>query len=93
MREKVAFQTNVPVTVALAYADGVQVEGRFRDQIMYTPADERVMYVPPGFRTAAQRPSPVVGSRATSMRRPAFVKPFFGSCQPYIRLPTNGRHI
>jgi hypothetical protein len=26
MREKVAFQTNVPVTVALAYADGVQVE-------------------------------------------------------------------
>ena len=49
MREKVAFQTNVPVTVALAYADGVRVEGRFRDQIMYTPADERVMYVPPGF--------------------------------------------
>jgi hypothetical protein len=26
MREKVAFQTNVPVTVALAYADGVHVE-------------------------------------------------------------------
>src|SRR5215469_10404616 len=51
MREKVAFQTNVPVTVALAYADGVQVEGRFGDQIMYTLADERVMYVPPVVRT------------------------------------------
>ena len=51
MREKIAFQTNVPVTVALAYADGVQVEGRFGDQIMYTLADERVMYVPPVVRT------------------------------------------
>jgi hypothetical protein len=46
MRERIAFQTNVPVTVALAYADGLQVEGRFGDQIMYTLADERVMYVP-----------------------------------------------
>jgi hypothetical protein len=43
MRERIAFQTNVPVTVALAYADGLQVEGRFGDQIMYTLADERVM--------------------------------------------------
>ena len=46
MRERIAFQTNVPVTVALAYADGLQVEGQFGDQIMYTLADERVMYVP-----------------------------------------------
>jgi hypothetical protein len=46
MRDRIAFQTNVPVTVALAYADGLQVEGRFGDQIMYTLADERVMYVP-----------------------------------------------
>lgn len=50
MREKIAFQTNAPVTVALAYADGLQVEGRFGDQIMYTLADERVMYVPPVVR-------------------------------------------
>src|SRR5215472_10131367 len=51
MRERIAFQTNVPVTVALAYADGLQVEGRFGDQILYTLADERVMYVPPMVRT------------------------------------------
>src|SRR5215467_744342 len=51
MREKIAFQTNVPVTVALAYADGVQVEGRFGDQIMHTLADERIMYVPPVVRS------------------------------------------
>lgn len=50
MRERIAFQTNVPMTVALAYADGLQVEGRFGDQIMYTLADERVMYVPPAVR-------------------------------------------
>src|SRR5215471_9225883 len=51
MRERIAFQTNVPVTVALAYADGLQVEGRFGDQILYTLADERVMYVPPLVRS------------------------------------------
>jgi hypothetical protein len=44
MRERIAFQkTKVPVTVALAYADGSQVAGRFGDQIMYTLADEHVM--------------------------------------------------
>ena len=51
MREKIAFQTNVPVSVALAYPDGIQVEGRFGDQIMYTLADERIMYVPLVVRT------------------------------------------
>ena len=51
MRERIAFQTNVPVTVALAYADGLHVEGLFGDQIMYTLADERVMYVPPVVRS------------------------------------------
>ena len=51
MRERIAFHTNVPVTVALAYADGLPVEGRFGDQILYTLADERVMYVPPVVRS------------------------------------------
>ncbi len=27
MKERVAFQTNVPVTVAPVYPDGIQVEG------------------------------------------------------------------
>jgi hypothetical protein len=47
MKEKVAFQTNVPVTAALAYPDGMKVEGRYGDQVMYTLTDDRVMYVPP----------------------------------------------
>jgi hypothetical protein len=41
------FQTNVPVTAALAYPDGMKVEGRYGDQVMYSLTDDRVMYVPP----------------------------------------------
>jgi hypothetical protein len=47
MKEKVVFQTNVPVTAALAYPDGMKVEGRYGDQVMYSLTDDRVMYVPP----------------------------------------------
>jgi len=47
MKEKVMFQTNVPVIAALAYPDGLKVEGRYGDQVMYSLTDERVMYVPP----------------------------------------------
>ena len=47
MKDRVVFQTNVPVTAALAYPDGIKVEGRFCDQVMYSLSDERVMYVPP----------------------------------------------
>ncbi len=50
MKERVVFQTNVPVTAALAYADGIKVEGRYGDQVMYSLSDERVMYVPPDVR-------------------------------------------
>jgi hypothetical protein len=50
MKERVVFQINVPVTAALAYADGIKVEGRYGDQVMYSLSDERVMYVPPAIR-------------------------------------------
>ena len=50
MKERVVFQINVPVTAALAYADGLKVEGRYGDQVMYSLSDERVMYVPPAVR-------------------------------------------
>jgi hypothetical protein len=50
MKERIVFQTNVPVTVALAYPDGMKVEGRYGDQVMYSLSDERVMYVPPAVR-------------------------------------------
>lgn len=37
----------MPVTAAVAYADGLKVAGRLGDQVMYSLSDERVMYVPP----------------------------------------------
>jgi hypothetical protein len=39
--------TKLPVTATLAYADGLKVQGRFGDQVMYSLTDGRVMYVPP----------------------------------------------
>ena len=47
MKERVVFEANVPVTGTLAYADGLKVQGRFGDQVMYSLTDGRVMYVPP----------------------------------------------
>ena len=47
MKERVVFEANVPVTATLAYADGLNVQGRFGDQVMYSLTDGRVMYVPP----------------------------------------------
>ena len=46
MKERVVFEANVPVTAKLAYADGLKVQGRFGDQVMYSLTDGRVMYVP-----------------------------------------------
>src|SRR5450755_3142579 len=50
MKERVVFEANVPVTATLAYADGLKVQGRFGDQVMYSLTDGRVMYVPPVVR-------------------------------------------
>jgi hypothetical protein len=47
MKERVGFEANVPMTAALAYADGLKVQGRFGDEVMYSLTDGRVMYVPP----------------------------------------------
>ena len=47
MSEKVQFQTNVPINIALKYNDGKEVTGQYGDQVLYTLTDGRVMYVPP----------------------------------------------
>ena len=47
MKERVVFEANVPVTATLAYADGLKVQGRFGDQVIYSLTDGRVVYVPP----------------------------------------------
>ena len=43
--EKVQFQPNVPVQVALKYPVGKIVSGNFGEQIYYTTADNRAMYL------------------------------------------------
>jgi len=50
MKKRVVFEANVPVTATLAYADGLKVQGRFGDQVMYSLTDGRVIYVPPVVR-------------------------------------------
>jgi len=50
MKERVVFEANVPATATLAYADGLKVQGRFGDQVMYSLTDGRVIYVPPMVR-------------------------------------------
>jgi len=47
MSDKVQFQTNVAIDVALKYNDGKEVTGQYGDQVLYTLTDGRVMYVPP----------------------------------------------
>jgi hypothetical protein len=46
MSEKVQFQTNVSIDVALKYNDGKEVTGQYGDQVLYTLTDGRVMYIP-----------------------------------------------
>jgi len=47
MSEKLQFQTNVPIDVALKYNDGREVTGQYGDQVLTTLRDARDMYVPP----------------------------------------------
>jgi hypothetical protein len=41
------FQPNVPTQVALQSSQGIVVEGRYGNRMMFTLVDGRVMYVPP----------------------------------------------
>jgi hypothetical protein len=45
--EKIQFQTNIPVEIALKYSGGKEVTGQYGDQVLYTLTDGRVMYVSP----------------------------------------------
>ncbi len=47
MSEILRFNTNMPTEVTLRWDEGKQVEGRYGRQIMYTLADDRIMFVPP----------------------------------------------
>jgi len=60
-KEKIAFQTNIPVEVQLAYADGKRVTGHYGDSFMYTLRGDRVMFVPSFVRERIQELQPQAG--------------------------------
>jgi hypothetical protein len=45
MLTKIQFEPNIPVLVALKYADGKLTEGRFGDQMYYTFTEDRCAYL------------------------------------------------
>ncbi len=47
MKSVLRFPVNTPMQVALREGTGRHVEGRYGEQVLYTLADDRVMYVPP----------------------------------------------
>jgi len=55
MKEKVTFETNVPVSVVLAQMEGMDVQGRYGDEVMYNLQDGRVMFVPVSIRDEIRR--------------------------------------
>ena len=60
-KEKIAFQTNIPVEVQLAYADGKKVANQYGDSFMYTLRGDRVMFVPSFVRERIQELQPQAG--------------------------------
>lgn len=47
MSDILRFNADVPVEVVLRWDEGKQVEGRYGQQVMFTLADGRIVYVPP----------------------------------------------
>jgi hypothetical protein len=45
MREKIAFEPNIPVTVTLQYAEGKLMDGHFGQSVMYSLEGNRVMFL------------------------------------------------
>jgi hypothetical protein len=59
--EKIIFTPNVTQQVALKFADGRVVEGRFGDQMYYTLTDGRAMYLDMGVAAKINGLEPAVG--------------------------------
>ncbi len=63
MKEVLRFPVNVPKQVALRMDTGKHVEGRYGEQVMYSLADDRVMYVPPIVEQRIQELAIAAGER------------------------------
>ena len=69
MKEKVVFETNVPVEVCLTNAEGKEIGGRRGKQIMYDLADGRLMFVPLSVRDQLRKLGIKPGERFQICRR------------------------
>ena len=62
MAEKVTFQTNVPESVALKYANGKRVESRYNDyEVYYSLTDGRALYATPALDAKITALAPAAG--------------------------------
>jgi hypothetical protein len=57
------FQPNVPIHVALQSSQGIVVEGRYGNRMMFSLVDGRVMYVPPIVATKIEAEGIAAGER------------------------------
>src|SRR5579862_1747737 len=56
-------EPNQPAQVALERTDGVNIQGRYGDRVMYTLMDGRVLYVPPIVASQIQKQNICAGAR------------------------------
>ena len=69
VKDKVVFETNVPVEACLTNAEGKEIGGRRREQVMYDLADGRLMFVPPSIRDQIRKLEVKPGERFQVCKR------------------------
>jgi hypothetical protein len=70
MADKIQFQTNVPESVALKYANGKRVESRYNDyEVYYSLADGRALYATPALDAKITALGPAAGEVFTMQGR------------------------
>jgi len=74
MKEKVSFETNVPMSVVLAQTEGMDVQGRYGDEVMYDLQDGRVMFVPLSIRDQIRKLAVKPGETLQVCRREVEVR-------------------
>jgi hypothetical protein len=69
--ENIKFQTNVPLTVALKFAEGKPVQSQFNgeDQVLFTCTDGRRMYLSPYAAQKIEALNPRAGERITITKK------------------------
>jgi len=70
MADKLIFDTNVPVTIALKFATGKRVESRYNDyEVFYSTTDGRCFYATPTLDSRIQALEPAAGEEFTVCKR------------------------